>query len=83
MSVSSFFSSEAVPSDWTDVLHENPLFEVLREGGGAAPVENGNIMCEIRGDLFVWDQSQGVLLTTNLKRLKAHPTEPQSIQVCR
>ena len=77
MSVSSFFSSEA---DWTDALCHNPLFEVLREEG-VEPVDNGNLVCEIRGDLFVWSSAKSAVLTTNLKRLKANPSEEQCFQV--
>ena len=81
MSVSSFFSgSEDVPDDWTGFLPRNPLFELLLEEG-VDEAYNGNLMCEIRGDLFVWNQSKSVLLTTNMKRLKAHLSEDQSFQV--
>lgn len=30
-----------------------------------------NLMCESRGDLFVWSEAKSALLTTNLKRIKA------------
>ena len=82
MSVSSFFTeySEDVPDDWTNLLHLNPLFESLREDG-ADVVKNANLMCEIRGDIFLWSPAKSAVLTTNLKRLKAHLSEDQSFQV--
>ena len=74
------FSEDA--SDWTDLLPLNPLFERLREEG-ADVIKNGNVMCEIRGDLFVWSSAKSAILTTNLKRLKAHPSDEQAFQVLR
>ena len=73
------FSEDVVP-DWTELLPRSPLFECLREEGTDL-VENGNLMCEIRGDLFVWSSAKSAVLTTNLKRLKAHPDEEQIFQV--
>ena len=67
-------------SEWTDLLHLSPLFERLREKGTEV-VKNGNLMCEIRGDLFVWSSAESAVFTTNLKRLKAHPSEEQMFQV--
>ena len=67
-------------SEWTDLVRLSPLFEQLREEGTEA-VKNGNLMCEIRGDLFVWSSAESAVLTTNLKRLKAHPSEEQTFQV--
>lgn len=68
------------PSNWTDRLPQSPLFEQLREEGTDV-VKNGNLVCEIRGDLFVWSAAKSAVLTTNLKRLKAHPSEEQAFQV--
>lgn len=64
---------------WTELLPENPLFERLREEG-CEQLENADLVCEIRGDLFVWSQANTALLTTNLKRLMAYPGEPQVYQ---
>ena len=80
MSVSSFFSEDSAVLGWTDVLSQNPLFEVLGEEG-VDPVNNGNLVCEIRGDLFVWCSAKSAVLTTNLKRLKADLTDEQRFQV--
>ena len=66
---------------WNEKLPSNPIFDQLREKGGA-PVINGNILCEIRGDLFVWNDAEKALLTTNLKRLKTfHQKHDQIHQV--
>lgn len=67
-------------SDWTDLLPLNPLFERLREEGTDVN-KNGNVMCEIRGDLFVWSSAKSAILTTNLKQLKAHLSDEQEFQV--
>ena len=69
-----------VACEWTDLLPLSPLFERLREQGTEV-VKNGNLMCEIRGDLFVWSSAESAVLTTNLKRLKAHPSAEQTFQV--
>ena len=67
---------------WNEMLPSNPMFDRLREKDGA-PVINGNILCEIRGDLFVWNDAEKVLLTTNLKRLMAYHTKDNQVyQVC-
>ena len=67
---------------WNEMLPRNPMFDRLREKD-VAPVINGNILCEIRGDLFVWNDAEKVLLTTNLKRLMAYHTKDDQIyQVC-
>ena len=55
---------------WNEILPSNPMFERLRDCN-SPPVMNGNILCQVRGDLFVWSDAEKVLLTTNLKRLKA------------
>ena len=68
---------------WNEMLPTNPMFDRLREKDGA-PVINGNILCEIRGDLFVWNDAEKVLLTTNLKRLMAYLAKVNHLyQVCR
>jgi len=65
---------------WTELLPENPIFEELRIEGDVS-VNGANVMCEIRGDLFVWSQTKSALLTTNLKRLVASPSQPPVFQV--
>ena len=65
---------------WTELLPENPIFEELRMEGDV-PLKGANVMCEIRGDLFVWSQTKATLLTTNLKRLVAYPSQPPVFQV--
>ena len=67
--------------NWQDLLAENPLFECLRQSSGKGG--RRNIMCEIRGDLFIWMSSDTTkcLLTTNLKRMVAFPTEDPVYQV--
>jgi len=65
---------------WMELLPESAIFDELR-AEGEEPLEGANVMCEIRGDLFVWSQSQPALLTTNLKRLVAFPNQPPSFQV--
>ena len=66
---------------WNELLPSNPMFERLRKVN-CPPVRNGNIICDIRGDLFVWDEAEKVLLTTNLKRLMAyHSKDDQIFQV--
>ena len=64
---------------WTELLPENPIFEELRIEGDVS-VNGANVMCEIRGDLFVWSQTKSALLT-NLKRLVASPSQPPVFQV--
>lgn len=65
---------------WTDMLPENPLFDRLRDNAGGA-LEGVSLVCAIRGDLFVWRETEKALLTTNLKRIKAYPRERQVFQV--
>ena len=72
--------SEDQPQDWVDLLPLGPLLDCLKDEG-IEPVQNGNLMCETRGDLFVWSAAKSAVLTTNLKRLKAHPSEEQTFQV--
>ena len=62
---------------WYECLQSNPLFEELRLAGRDAPKD----ICEIRGDLFAWNDKDKVLLTTNLKRLMADPDQKQVYQV--
>lgn len=69
---------------WNEMLPHNAMFDRLSERPGP-PVINGNILCEIRGDLFVWSDTEKVLLTTNLKRLMAYycqSSDEQIYQVC-
>ena len=72
------------PVHWTTALSQHPIFDVLKDdycatnvtqedsyagdGRVLAPV---NLICESRGDLFVWSEAKSALLTTNLKRIKA------------
>lgn len=65
---------------WTELLPASPLFEQLRRDGGCRRSDNASLMCECRGDLFVWFEERKALLTTNLKRLMAYPDQ-QSFQV--
>ena len=67
--------------NWTELLTTHPLFERLRDEKSEF-VTSGNIMCEIRGDLFVWSEGKRAMLTTNMKRLKAHLSDYQAFQVC-
>lgn len=68
---------------WNEMLPCNPIFENLRDVKNGHPVRNGNIFCNIRGNLFVWEDTKKVLLTTNLKRLMAyHTKDDQVYQVC-
>ena len=60
---------------WTELLPSHPLFEELKESP-CKPLEDGNVLCEIRGDLFAWCQAKSAMLTTNLKRLMAYPRNP-------
>lgn len=71
---------EVDAAHWTELLPRNPLFEELRRDGGCRRPDNASLMCEIRGDLFVWCEERKALLTTNLKRLAAHPDQ-QPFQV--
>lgn len=66
---------------WYELLERNQLFGRFRDSEGMAG-GNRNLMCEIRGDLFVWCGSHKTMLTTNLKRIVAKPTEKQVFQVC-
>ena len=65
---------------WMEMLPGSAIFDELREEG-EEPLQGANVMCDIRGDLFVWSQSQPALLTTNLKRLVAFPDQSPSFQV--
>ena len=64
-------NENAVP--WLDSLPRKSLFSHLREKGSDAPV--GNMMCTIKENLFVWSQEELAVLTMNLKRLCASPSE--------
>ena len=69
------FASENEPS-WLDLLPSKRLFAHLREKGSTLDSgTNGNTMCMIKENLFVWSQEEKALLTVNLKRLRASPKE--------
>ena len=72
---------EPVDCPWWELLLENPLFERLREEGYEQHTPGTSLVCEVRGDLFVWSQATTALFTTNLKRIKANPGQPQYFQV--
>ena len=57
---------------WTELLPESPIFERLKEAG-ALPEGEANVMCQIRGELFVWSHKERALLTTSLKKMTASP----------
>ncbi len=71
--------SEEVQS-WHDLLKSHPLFGYLKNSPTSTKEKRKNVMCEIRGDLFVWC-SYGSLLTTNLKRMVAYPSKESVYQV--
>lgn len=61
---------------WVELLPYCALFEEL-----SSSVNKEHIICETRGDLFVWDSEAQCLLTTNLKRLHAQRGESHVYQV--
>lgn len=69
---------------WQELLSRHPLFEHIRLSTSTIGSEREgrkNVMCEIRGDLFVWSSHDSTLLTTNLKRIAAHPEKECVYQV--
>jgi hypothetical protein len=64
---------------WLDSLPRRSLFAHLRDKGSR--IAGGNVMCTIKENLFVWSQEELALLTMNLKRLCASPSE-DIFQVC-
>lgn len=83
LSAAMAYSLDENDCTWNEMLPSNPMFDKLRDKGGL-PTGNANILCEIRGDLFVWSDAEKVLLTTNLKRLMAyHSKADQVYQVCK
>ena len=78
------YSEEWTEGPWFAALPQHPLFEVLRddllEDGGEDKVHK-LLVCESRGDLFVWCPPPSCLLTTNLKRLHARREEANVYQV--
>ncbi len=66
--------------NWQELLRDHPLFHYLQYSPAEAERKK-NVMCEIRGDLFVWSSRDSVLLTTNLKRMVAYPTKDPIYQV--
>lgn len=76
------YSEEWSDGPWYAALPQHPIFEVLRDEladdrGG----EGKLLLCESRGDLFMWCPPLGCLLTTNLKRLHCHREEAGVYQV--
>ena len=87
------------PVHWTTTLSEHPIFGELKDDCCATEVQEDtyysvegrvpalvNLICESRGDLFVWSEAKSALLTTNLKRIKAsldpkHGTAAEQIPV--
>lgn len=66
---------------WHQLLSfNNPIFKKLRASKNIEK-DKMNLMCEIRGDLFVWCNRRKAMLTTHLKRIVAKPTNPQVFQV--
>jgi len=65
---------------WQDLLPTNPLFKTLQLAC-ARKFGKRNLLCEIRGDLFVWSSDSTALLTTNLKRIVAFPAKDLVYQV--
>ena len=65
---------------WTDALKVHPMFAHLTEECCERDVRL--LVCESRGDLFVWDSNSQLLLTTNLKRLHSRKDETGVYQVC-
>ena len=80
MSYEKTAGANPVTVHWTTALSQHPIFDELKDdycatedsyagdGRVSAPV---NLICESRGDLFVWSEAKSALLTTNLKRIKA------------
>lgn len=64
---------------WLDSLPTKMLFSHLKEKGSDAT--GGNMVCTIKENLFIWSQEELALLTMNLKRICASPTE-DIFQVC-
>ena len=73
-------SSDVTEASWLDSLPSKRLFSHLREKGSSG-IAGGNVMCTIKENLFVWSREELALLTVNLKRLCATPTE-DIFQVC-
>ena len=53
---------------WVSCLPSHPIFERQDESLNA---DQPYLLCETRGDLFVWDPKDYCLRTTNLKRIHA------------
>ena len=64
---------------WLEALRAHPLFNVLSDESGIG--EGTLLLCETRGDLFVWSSASSCLLTTNLKRIYARRSEAIIFQV--
>ena len=64
-------------ASWLDLLPARKLFSRLREkpGSSSSGSFSGNTMCVIKENLFIWSKEELALLTLNLKRLCASPTE--------
>ena len=64
---------------WINALPYHPVFKNLSD---ELPNENDTpLLCESRGDIFIWNPSSWSMLTTNLKRLHAQRDESLIYQV--
>ena len=70
--VSQSFMDENEKS-WVDVLPHKEVFTYLREKSDPVASVSGNILCTLRGDLFIWCQAVCEMLTFNLMQLSAYP----------
>ena len=78
------FSEEWNEGPWFAALPQHHLFEALRDElqeDGEKDKAEKLLVCETRGDLFVWCPPPRCLLTTNLKRLHARRDEADVYQV--
>ena len=64
---------------WLDTLPRKKLFTYLRESNGdlsgTTTADIGNMMCTVRGNLFVWNPKTCEVLTLNMKHAVAHPED--------
>ena len=61
---------------WVTALPDHPLFNHDDDNNDSHNADSNNVdsqylLCETRGDLFVWDSKGYCLCTTNLKKLNA------------
>lgn len=74
-------SSEDDDTSWQTLLKKHHIFRHLRNSP-TIKESRKNVMCEIKGDLFVWSSHDQVLLATNLKKMVAYPEKNDVYQVC-